>query len=468
MYKYNLVTPALVQKLAAIVGENNVTVDSEKMEPYGHDEVTDTRYHHMPEVVVFAQNAEQVAHVVKLANEELVPVVPRGAGTGLACGAVPIFGGIVLSLEKMNRIIEVNTESLHMVVQPGVRTDDVQKAAKEVGLFYAGDPCSGDSCFIGGNVATNAGGNKAVKYGTTRHQVYGIQVVTPKGELTRLGGRLQKNTTGYSLEQLIMGSEGTLGIITEVTLKLMPLPQHVVDLLAVFPSVESAIAIVPKVIKAGVMPTCVEFMDNITVQSVGKFLNEKLPRMEDGHYVIIQVEAENEDDLDNKSVQLDELCVSNGALEVLVADPQKIWRARKAFAEAVRHESLIMCKEDIVVPYDKIPDIMKTIEKLSSRYGLVTRTASHAGDGNIHLNILKGEMPEAEWDDKLAKLQAELYTAVYALGGKLSGEHGIGYKRRDLMMQYTDPVELAMMQDIKRALDPKGILNPGKIFAMDA
>ena len=466
MYKYNLMTPALVAKLAAIAGNHNVTVDAEKMEPYAHDEVTDIRYHHMPEVVVFAETAAQVAQIVKLANEELVPVVPRGAGTGLACGAVPIFGGIVLSLEKMNRIIEVNTDSLHMVVQPGVRTDDVQKAAKAAGLFYAGDPCSGDSCFIGGNVATNAGGNKAVKYGTTRHQVYGIQVVTPKGELTRLGGRLQKNTTGYSLEQLIMGSEGTLGIITEVTLKLMPLPQHVVDLLAVFPTVESAIAIVPKVIKAGVLPTCVEFMDNITVQSIGKFLNEKLPRMEDGNYVIIQVEAENEDDLDNKSVLLDELCVANGALEVLVADPQKIWRARKAFAEAVRHESFIMCKEDVVVPYDKIPDIMKTIEKLSAQYGLVTRTASHAGDGNIHLNILKCDMSEAEWDSKLAGLQAELYTAVYALGGKLSGEHGIGYKRRDLMMRYTDPVEMAMMQDIKRALDPNGILNPGKIFDM--
>ncbi len=467
MYKYNAVTPALVQKLAAIVGENNVTVDVEKMEPYAHDEVTDTRYHHMPEVVVFAETTAQVAQVVALANTELIPVVPRGAGTGLACGAVAILGGIVLSLEKMDRILEINTDSLHMIVQPGVRTDDVQKAAKAAGLFYAGDPCSGDSCFIGGNVATNAGGNKAVKYGTTRQQVYGIEVVTPKGETTRLGGRLQKNTTGYSLEHLIIGSEGTLGIITEVTLKLMPLPQHVVDLLAIFPSVESAIAIVPKIIKAGVMPTCVEFMDNITVQSIGHFLNEKLPRMDDGHYVIIQVEAENEDDLDNKSVQLDDLCVENGALEVLVADPQKIWRARKAFAEAVRHESLIMCKEDIVVPYDKIPDIMKTGAQLSEKYGLVTRTASHAGDGNIHLNILKGNMPETEWDSKLVMFQEELYAAVYALGGKLSGEHGIGYKRRELMMQYTNPVEMAMMQDIKRALDPKGILNPGKIFTLD-
>ncbi len=467
MQKYNPVTPAIVEKLKAIVGDANVTVDLEKMEPYAHDEVTDTRYHKMPEVVVFALTAEQVADVMKLANEETLPVVPRGAGTGLACGAVPIYRGIVLSLEKMDRILEVNTDSLYMVVEPGVRTEDVQKAAKAAGLFYAGDPCSGDSCFIGGNVATNAGGNKAVKYGTTRHQVYGIQVVTPKGDITRLGGRLQKNTTGYSLEQLIMGSEGTLGIITEITLKLMPLPQHVVDLLAVFPSVKSAIAIVPKVIKAGVLPTCVEFMDNITIQSIGRFLNEKLPRMEDGHYVIIQVEAENEDDLDNKSIELDELCVANGAMEVLVADPAKIWRARKAFAEAVRHESLIVCKEDIVVPYDRIPDIMDTISELSEKYNLIARTASHAGDGNIHLNILKCDLPEKEWDAKLQLYQHELYTAVYALGGKLSGEHGIGYKRRDLMEEYTDPVELAMMKDIKRALDPKGILNPGKIFNLD-
>lgn len=467
MQKYNPVTLDVVEKLKAIVGAANVTVDLEKMEPYAHDEVTDTRYHKMPEVVVFAMTTEQVAEVMKLANEETIPVVPRGAGTGLACGAVPIYGGIVLSLEKMNRILEVNTDSLYMVVEPGVRTEDVQKAAKEAGLFYAGDPCSGDSCFIGGNVATNAGGNKAVKYGTTRHQVYGIQVVTAKGDITRLGGRLQKNTTGYSLEQLIMGSEGTLGIITEITLKLMPLPQHVVDLLAVFPSVKSAIAIVPMVIKAGVLPTCVEFMDNITIQSIGRFLNEKLPHMEDGHYVIIQVEAENEDDLDNKSIQLDELCVANGAIEVLVADPAKIWRARKAFAEAVRHESLIVCKEDIVVPYDRIPDIMDTISELSERYSLVARTASHAGDGNIHLNILKCDLPEEEWDAKLQLFQHELYTAVYALGGKLSGEHGIGSKRRDLMEEYTNPVELAMMKDIKRALDPKGILNPGKIFNLD-
>lgn len=467
MKQYNQVTPAIVDRLRAIVGEKYATTDHEKMEPYAHDEVTDSRYHHMPEVVVLPNTSVEVAEIMKLANSEMIPVVPRGAGTGLACGAVPVCGGIVLSLERMNRIVEISVENMYMVVEPGVRTDDVQKAATAHQLFYAGDPCSGDSCFIGGNVATNAGGNKAVKYGTTRHQVYGMEVVTPTGEIVDLGGRLAKNTTGYSLEQLMMGSEGTLGIITKITLKLMPLPQHVVDLLAIFPDIDSAVAIVSKVIKAGVTPTCVEFMDNVTIKSVEHFLNEKLPHSENGHYIILQVEAETEDQLDDKSVLLDELCTENGALSVLVADPQKIWRARKAFAEAVRHESLIMGKEDIVVPVDQIPELMRQIAVFSEKYQLVTRTASHAGDGNVHLNILKKDMPDDEWDQKLAALQTELYQVVYQLGGKLSGEHGIGYKRKQLMQEHTPPAELNMMRAIKKALDPNLILNPGKIFDVD-
>ncbi|MDF2500378.1 MAG: putative glycolate oxidase [Anaerosporomusa subterranea] len=467
MKQYNSVTQTILDQLRQIVGDRYVFTDTEKMEPYAHDEVTDSRYHHMPEVVVLPDSAEQVAEILKLANRELIPVVPRGAGTGLACGAVPIDGGIVLSLERMNRVLEINDECLYMVVEPGVRTDDVQKAAKSHELFYAGDPCSGDSCFIGGNVATNAGGNKAVKYGTTRHQVYGMQVVTPTGDIVELGGRLAKNTTGYSLEQLLIGSEGTLGVITRITLKLMPLPQHVVDLLAIFPDIDSAVGIVSKVIKAGVTPTCVEFMDNVTIKSVEHFLNEKLPHSENGHYIILQVEADTEDMLDDKSVLLDELCTENGALSVLVADPQKIWRARKAFSEAVRHESLVMGKEDIVVPVDQIPQLMREIAVLSEKYQLVTRTASHAGDGNVHLNILKGNMPDDEWDQKIEAMQAELYAAVYRIGGKLSGEHGIGYKRKQLMQEFTPVGELNMMRAIKKALDPNLILNPGKIFDVE-
>lgn len=466
MQKYNSVTPEVVNELKGVLG-SKVLTDPDIIEPYSHDEVPDSQYSHMPDVVVFPENTKEVAAVMKVANKYLVPVVPRGAGTGLACGAVPSYGGIVLSLEKMNKIIEVNHESMYMVVEPGVRTEDVQKAAKAVDLFYAGDPCSGDSCFIGGNVATNAGGNKAVKYGTTRHQVYSLEVVTPTGEIINAGGRVEKNTTGYNLEQLLIGSEGTLGIITKIALKLKPLPQNMIDLLAVFPDVESAIGIVPKVIKAGITPTCVEFMDTITIQSVEKYLHEKLPNSDNGNYIIIQVETNSEDEIDDKCIMLDELCTKNGALSVLVADSAKIWRARKSFAEAVRSESLTVAKEDIVVPVDQIAAMMHEISRMRETYGLVTRIASHAGDGNIHLNILKGDIPDAEWTDKIEKFQHDLYTVVYRLGGKLSGEHGIGYKRKDLMEEYTDPAELAVMKSIKKALDPNLILNPGKIFDVD-
>ena len=467
MPKYQAVTSTVIDELKAILGDKKVLTDQGLMEPYSHDEVPDSRYAHLPEVVVFPETTAEVAAVVKLANEKMIPVVPRGAGTGLACGAVPQMGGIVLSIEKMNHILEINEASMYAVIEPGVRTEEFQKAVQEKNLFYAGDPCSGDSCFIGGNVATNAGGNKAVKYGTTRHQVYSVEVVLPAGEVTTFGGRLEKNTTGYNLEQLIIGSEGTLGIITKVTLKLKPLPKQMIDLLAVFPDVESAIGIVGKLLKAGITPTCVEFMDTITIQSVERFLNEKLPESDRGNYIIIQVEADSEDELDDKSVAVDELCSENGALTVLVADSNKIWRARKSFAEAVRHESLTAAKEDIVVPVDQIAPLMHEIAVLRDQYELVTRTAAHAGDGNVHLNILKGDIPDEVWNDKIDHFQQDLYHTVYRLGGKLSGEHGIGYKRKALMKEFTDPVELAAMKAIKKALDPNLILNPGKIFDVE-
>ena len=466
---YEKITPETLSLTSAIVGEKNVLTDAELLQPYSHDEVTDPAYHHMPEVVVFAENTDQVAKLVKLANEKHFSVVPRGAGTGLACGAVPIYGGMVLSLEKMDKIIEINAEAMYAIVEPGVRTDDLQKAVKAIGLFYAGDPCSGDSCFIGGNIATNAGGNKAVKYGTTRHQVYEIEVVSPLGEILHLGARLNKMTTGYCLDQLIIGSEGTLGIITRATVKLLPNPKYMIDLLAVFPDVDSAIGIVNKVIKAGITPTCVEFMDNITIKSVERYLHETLPDSENGNYIIIQVEGKDEDDLDEKMVLLDELCTENGASSVLVADSAKIWQARKAFAEAVRAESLIVCKEDIVVPVDQEPIIIDNILEFAKKYDLVTRIASHAGDGNIHLNILKNEeLSHEEWEAKIATFQRELYTQVYKLGGRLSGEHGIGYKRKELMAEFTGVAELEVMRAIKKAMDPNLILNPGKIIDVEA
>lgn len=463
--EYTKINDEILAKLQALVGTSNVIADPEQIEIYAHDEVTDPAYHHMPEAVVYTENAKQVAAVVKLANEYHFPVVPRGAGTGLACGAVPIYGGIVLSLEKMNKIIEINENAMYAIVEPGVRTSDLQEAASAKGVFYAGDPCSGDSCFIGGNIATNAGGNRAVKYGTTRHQVYSVEIVNPIGKIVNLGARLQKQTTGYCLDQLIIGSEGTLGIITKATVKLLPKPQYSMDLLAIFEDAEAAIDTVGKIIKAGITPTCVEYMDNITLKSVESYLGTKLQGSEKGNYLIIEVEGTNEDDLDEKACTLDEICSENGSTDVLVADHDKIWQARKAFAEAVRAESLIVCKEDVVIPVDQEPALLEEILKLAKKYQLVTRIASHAGDGNIHLNILKQEGEDyADWEERTHQNQQELYSFIYAHGGRLSGEHGIGSKRKHLMAQFTDPAELEMMCAIKKALDPNNILNPGKII----
>lgn len=465
---YESITPEILASIQSIVGPKNVITDAEKMQPYSHDEVTDPAYHHMPEAVVLTETAEQIAAVVQLANAHHFPVVPRGAGTGLACGAVPIYGGIVLSLEKMNRILEINEDALYAVVEPGVRTSDLQHAVEAKGLFYAGDPCSGDSCFIGGNIATNAGGNRAVKYGTTRHQVYDVEIVNPTGHIVQLGARLQKQSTGYCLEQLIIGSEGTLGIITKATVKLLPKPKYALDLLAVFDSPAQAIGTVGTILKKGIVPTCVEYMDNITIKSVEQYLNEKLQGSESGNYLIVEVEGINEDDLDDKAVTLDELCTENGASSVLVADHNKIWQARKAFAEAVRAESLIVSKEDVVVPVDQEPLLLAEILRLAAKYQLVTRIASHAGDGNIHLNILKtDDMSYDDWTSRIQQNQQELYTFIYAHGGRLSGEHGIGFKRKHLMEEFTNPDELAMMKAIKKALDPNNILNPGKIFDVE-
>ncbi len=464
MSSYNKLTLAVLEELRTMLGEKNVITDPDKMQPYSHDEVTESRYHHMPEVVVFPETTEQTAAVVKLANRELIPVVPRGAGTGLACGTVPIYGGIILSLEKMNKILQIDPVNMFMIAQAGARTEEVQQTAAKHNLLYAGDPCSGDSCFIGGNVATNAGGNKAVKYGTTRHQVYQVEVVTPTGEITNLGGRLNKSTTGYCLEQLIIGSEGTLGVITTVTLKLVPLPKHIMDLLAVFPDVNSAIAFVNIITQSGITPTCLEFMDNVAIRCVERFINEKLPYDENGNYLIIQIEGDNEEKLEDYAMRIDELCSANGGLELLVANSAQIWKARKSFAEAVRHETLTHSNEDIVVPIDKLPEAMKHMAGICEKYGAAARTVSHAGDGNIHLSILQGSVPLEEWPTRLAQIHHEIFSYVYPLGGKLSGEHGIGYKKKALFHEYTDPVELQLMQAVKKAWDPNLILNPGKVF----
>lgn len=463
---YNPVSDNILNKLKSLIGDKYVYTDKDKMEPYSHDEVTDPKYVKQPEAVVLPASTEEVAAIVKLANDANIPIVARGAGTGLASGAVPFKGGIVLSLERMNKILEFDSENMIMVVEPGVTTADVQKAANEKGFLYAGDPCSGDSSFIGGNVATNAGGNKAIKYGTTRQQVNGVEVVTADGDIVTLGGKCKKDSTGYSLVHLMIGSEGTLGIITKAYLKLVPLAKNTMDLLAVFPDLESAIGIVPKILEKGITPVSVEFMDNASIQTCETFLNEKLPNSENGYYIIVAIEGDNEELLEDQCATIDELCMENGAMTVLVADPNKIWKARKAFAEADRARSFIFSMEDLVVPMTEIPGAVQKIAELGKKYDITIHCAGHAGDGNIHANILKDQISDEEWNEKLPKLQEEIYTLVYSLGGKLSGEHGIGYKRVPLMEKFVNPTELKMMKAIKEALDPKNILNPDKVVKL--
>ena len=467
MKPYNQCNDRIIAELKRTVGEKNVITAKEMLIPYSQDEVTDERYHHLPEAVVFPQNREQVAEVVRLANKENVPVTPRGAGTGLAAGAAPLYGGIVLSLEKMNRILEVNSEHLYMVVEPGVRTQDVQKAAADAGLLYAGDPSSGDNCLIGGNIATNAGGNKAVKYGTTRQQVYSIEVVTPTGEITELGGLLNKSTSGYSLEQLIIGSEGTLGIITQATIKLVPLKPYKLDLLAVFADAEAAIATVYKLIKAGIDPTSLEYMDNEAINVCARYLKEAYPYQQAGNYLIITIETDTQEELDTKAGRIDEICNANGAVAVLVPDAKKIWAARRAFGDANREECYIHSPEDMVVPVRQLPGAMKQFMQICRKHQAVGRVVAHAGDGNVHLTIMQGDIAAEDWPVRIDEIINDLLAFTYSIGGRMSGEHGVGSKRKKWMHKFADPIQLKMMQAIKAALDPNGILNPGTIFDLE-
>lgn len=463
MSKFNPVTAELIEELKQICGATNVLTEPEKLELYKTDEEGNPKYHRMPEVVVLPGSTEEVAAIVKLANKYLVPITPRSAGTSLSGGAIPVYHGIVLLMERMNKVIELNAESLYITVEAGVRTEDIQNLAQENNLLYAGDPCSADSCLIGGNIATNAGGNKAVKYGTTRHQVYAVEIVTPTGEITNVGARLNKNSTGFALEQLIMGAEGTLGIITKATLKLVPLAPHRMDLLAIFTDLEKSIQLVGKILKAGINPTSIEFLENAAVQSTGRYTGIVLPHMDNGHYVIVTLESFSEEDLENSICALDEICTEAGAVEVLEAD-ERVWKLRKNFTEAARVDSLISMTEDAVVPVDQIANTIMKLEEIRAKYGVEVRTAAHIGDGNIHFKLLKCNMSDEEWSKALEAMHKEVFDYIYSVGGRISGEHGIGSKKTGIMKHFTDPVEFSIMQTIKQAMDPNNILNPGKIF----
>lgn len=360
METYQSITPEIIEKLKAITGPSYVKTDKDILLQYQTDYETDPRRFHLPEAAVIPANAEEISQIVKLANEYHFPITVRSGGTSLADGAIPVCGGLVLCMERLNKIIELNEEGMYMTVEAGVRTVDLQKEAKAHGLLYAGDPSSAESCMIGANLATNAGGLKAVRYGVTRHQVYCLEMVTPTGDIVECGRILKKCSTGYDLEQLIIGSEGTLGIITKVTVKLIPLPPYRFDVLAVYTDPRKALYMVPKLLKAGIDPTSVEYMDNSYVRDTADYCHySDMPHYEDGIYVIITVETFREDELDSKMESVCTICEESGAVDVLEAD-ERIWNMRRNVQTSCEMVSKVFLTDDVVVPVHKIAS---TIEK---------------------------------------------------------------------------------------------------------
>jgi glycolate oxidase len=421
-------------------------------------------------VVVKPIDAEEMSAIMRLANHERIPVTPRGAGSGLSGGAVPAHGGIVLSVERMNRILEIDRENLVVVVEPGVVTNEINATIKDDGLFYAGYPMSVETCFVGGNVAENAGGGKAVKYGVTGRYVMGLEVVLPTGEIVQLGGKRVKDVTGYDLLHLMVGSEGTLGIFTKVILKLLPLPTAKVDLLVLFEDVPSAIAMVPRIMTNGrIIPTAIEFMDKLSVQTTCQYLNEQLPYEQAGAMLLIEVDGNSEAQVEQEYETIGELCLEHAAIEVYVADnsttQERVWSVRRNIAEAFKVYSPVQSLEDIVVPFAQIPDLIPELERLSETYNVKIPCYGHAGDGNLHATVVKHpDTPMDQWPELEEAVLRDLYRVVADLGGTLSGEHGIGSKRRAFLPLIMDETLIDVQRRIKAAFDPNNILNPGKIF----
>jgi len=461
----------MVDELRKIVGAKYVLFeDVEKMEPYSHDEVVGKKWSHMPDTVVKPRTAEEIAAIMRLANQANVPVTPRGAGSGLSGGAVPVCGGILLSLERMDQILEIDRENMVAVVEPGVITNNINTALVSAGLFFAGYPMSVESCFVGGNVAENAGGGRAVKYGVTGRYIIGLEVVTPEGDIIHLGGKRVKDVVGYDLIHLMVGSEGTLGIFTKIYIKLLPLPAKKVNLLVLFENISDAVALVPKIMTFGkIIPTAVEFMDKTAVDLACKYLNEHLYSQEVGAMLLVELDGSDEEQLVHEYEIIGEMCHKAGAIEVFVADnyttQERVWAVRRNVPEGIQAAFPVKSSEDLVVPIASLPVLLPKIAEIAAKYDVVIPCFGHAGDGNIPSTLAKRhEMPLERWEEVQEQVRLELYRLVLSYGGTISGEHGIGHKRIKYMSQALDPVTINLMKRIKKAFDPHNILNPGKLF----
>ncbi len=457
----------IVTLLSNISGSSFVFTDEETRKNYGHDETED--YNFPPNVVVKPATVEEVSAIMKLANEHKIPVTPIGARTGLSGGALSIYGGIGLSMERFNTIINIDEQNLQVIVEPGVITQVLKDAVAEKGLFYPVDPSSMGSCWIGGNIAENSGGARAVKYGVTKDYVLNLEVVLPTGEIIWTGANTLKNSTGYNLTQLMVGSEGTLGIITKIVLKLIPKVNYNVLMLVPFYKSEQACEAVSAIFRAGIVPSALEFMERDAIDWTMKYVDGVSVVIKDEiqAHLLIEVDGNYTEVLFQEAEKITEVLEQFEIDEVLFADSEDqknaLWKLRRAVGEAVKSNSVYK-EEDTVVPRYELPTLLKGVKDAGDKYGFKTICYGHAGDGNLHINIVKGNMTDENWRTEVPKGIIEIFELTVRLKGTLSGEHGIGYVQKDFMPLAFSKMELELMKGIKRLFDPNNIMNPGKIL----
>jgi len=461
---YQKVTAADIAALKAIVGSADVLTGDAINPDYAHDELGGVS--HMPEVLVRVRSTEEVSAVMKLAYEKTIPVTVRGSGTGLVGAAVPIHGGILLETTKMNKILALDSNNLTVTVQPGVLLMELAAFAEENDFLYPPDPGE-KSATIGGNISTNAGGMRAVKYGVTRDYVRSLTVVLPNGEVQTFGAAVAKNSSGYSLKDLIIGAEGTLAVICEAVLKLVPLPKVSVSLLVPFPDMKRAIEAVPHIIRTKVTPTAIEYMSRDTLLFSESYLGKKFPDTKNDAYILLTFDGNTQAQVDHDLSTVAELCLQIGALDAYIVDTEErkkaVWSARGAFLEAIKASTTEMDECDVVVPGNQVDTFIKYTHELAEEFQVRIPSFGHAGDGNLHVYICRDNLSDEDWNRTLSAIFDRMYEKSVELGGLVSGEHGIGYAKKEFMKRQYGDTPIALMQGIKQVFDPKNILNPGKI-----
>ncbi|QDY31788.1 FAD-binding oxidoreductase [Clostridium sporogenes] len=453
-----------IEFLKSVVGQERVYTGGDINEDYSHDELGGISK--MPDAMVEVLSTEEVSKIMAYAYKNNIPVVVRGSGTGLVGASVPIHGGIMINMTKMNKILEIDEENLTLTVEPGVLLMEIGKFVEEHDLFYPPDPGE-KSATIGGNISTNAGGMRAVKYGVTRDYIRGLEIVLPNGKVLQIGGKVVKNSSGYSIKDLVCGAEGTLAIVTKAILKLLPLPKKAISLLIPFPNLEMAINTVPKIIKSKAIPTAIEFMQREVILAAEKFLGKKFPDNSSDAYLLLTFDGNTKEDIEKDYEKVANICLEEGALDVYISDTDErkeaVWSARGAFLEAVKASTTEMDECDVVVPRNKVASFVKYTDELQEQFDVRIRSFGHAGDGNLHVYVLRDNLTKEQWDRKLKNVFECMYKKSVELNGLVSGEHGIGFAKKPYLFEQYGEEYMALMKNIKLAFDPKNILNPGKV-----